>query len=155
MRTRYVEMYSLVEWHAELRRSFCLGYDPYYYNDRVPEGMAASKARSLLCSLGVFFYRDIENGQGLILKPEIGSHNYSFEGSNIVFEAPLSCYFFNVEVAYPAIVPVDYQPPPNIVKAQPYLKLKEKWGDTKKWLSWNEPKQILQVTSNFIKHARR
>ena len=42
-----------------------------------------------------------------------------------------------------------------MVKMEPYFKFKEKWGDNKQWLSWNEPKRIVRAAPGFITHAKK
>ncbi len=156
MQHRYVEMYSLVAWDNSIRTKFCLGYDPFYFNERSTEGIAASNARNLLTQLGVFYYRDIENNVGMILEPSVpGGDKFKDKTSTLFFNPPLSCFFFNVKVAYPSIHVLDYPIPDNMVKMEPYFKFKEKWGDNKQWLSWNEPKRIVRAAPGFITHAKK
>lgn len=155
MKTRYIEMYSLVPWDNQLRKQFCLGYDPYYFKEGSAEGVAASNARELLQSLGVFYYRDIENSKGLLLQPSQGDGCEKFVGKDVILDPPLSCYFFTANVLYPAIRPIDYTAPENITRAENYLNYKEKWGDTKQWLEWNTPKTIIHVTSKFVKSIKK
>lgn len=153
---RYIEMYSLVAWDNSIRTRFCLGYDPFYYNERTAEGIAAANARKLLIDLGVFYYRDIQNSVGILMQPTVGDGIDKFSDLTTVlrFEPPLTCYFFNVLVAYPSIHPVDYVLPDNVARTGTYFKYKEKWGDFKQWLSWNEPKKITRAAPGFITHAK-
>jgi len=154
MSTRHIEMYSLNSWDNGLRKQFCLGYDPYFFNETSVEGIAAHKARELLQSLGVFYYRDSENSKGLLLSPNNGSNFHLFTGDDKIFEPPIRCYFFTAHVLYPAIRPIDFICPSNITKAKGFLKYKEKWGDTKQWLEWNSSKNVLHMTSKFIKTVK-
>jgi hypothetical protein len=117
--------------------------------------MAAKRARELLQQLGVFFYRDIENSNGIILAPITGSRCEIFKpGMPVIFDPPLECYFFNVKVLYPSILPVDYVPPSKITSNAKYVEYKEKWGDTKQWLRWNDPKKLIQLDPKFVKHSK-
>lgn len=154
MVTRLVEMYSLVEWDTQLRTMFCLGYDPYYFGTNV-EGGAAKRARELLESLGVFYYRDMENGQGIMLRPTNGNRFEEFTGNEVIFNTPCPCYFFTANMAYPSMRPVDYIPPDNFTKAENFLKYKEKWGDTKQWTEWNKPKLITHITNKVVRTIKK
>lgn len=153
METRYIEMYSLCNWEPVLRKRFCLGYDPYYFDTGSTLGIAAEKARELLRSLGVFYYRDIENSRGILLQPTEGAELHKITGKEAVFDPPLECRFFNVKVLYPSMVPVDYAPPTKITLAEKYQEYKTKWGDTKLWLAWAQPIKITQVTAKFVRRS--
>ena len=152
MQTRYVEMYSLCRWEKPLRKQFCLGYDPYFFAQS-REGAAALRARELLASLGVFYYRDTENSKGILLQPTVGKAFERITGKECVFDPPLECYFSTVNVLYPAIVPIDYPVPTNIANSEKYLEYKEKWGDTKQWLRWCVPTTISQISSKMVRQV--
>lgn len=154
MKTRYVEMYSLVEWPKELRTNFCLGYDPYHHAEGTVEGIAASKARELLQGLGVFFYRDIENGYGLRVSPIQGQRSELFQNQpeRMLFDPILSCYFFNVNVAYPSIRPLEYVPPKRRMPGDKLEIFRQKHGDIRQWLAWNKPVKLVYLDNRSVKH---
>ncbi len=155
MQTRFVEMYSLIPWDSKLRRMFSLGYDPYFYEQRTVEGVAADRARELLSSIGCFYYRDSENGQSsVMLKPTCGTRYEEITGKHVIFENPLTCYFFSAHVAYPGIIPLDHVPPRRIAEATKYEEFRAKWGDTKQWLHWNEQREIIEIAPGHIRHKR-
>ena len=153
--TRYVEMYSLIQWDDRLRKVFQLGYDPYYYEPTSIQGVAASKARELLSELGCFYYRDSENGQSsVMLKPKSGLRYEEITGKQQYFNPSLTCYFYSAHIAYPSITPVDYPPPTRISEAEKYEDYKAKWKDTKQWLHWGESREILEVAPGHVRHVR-
>lgn len=155
MQTRFVEMYSLVQWDDSLRRMFQLGYDPYYYEPTSIQGVAASKARELLSDIGCFYYRDSENGQSsVVLIPKCGLRQEEITGKQQYFNPPLVCYFYSAQVVYPSITPVDHQPPKRIAEAEKYEEYKARWGDTKQWLHWGEQKEILEIAPGHVRHSR-
>ena len=153
MQVRYVEMYGLCQWEGALRRRFCLGYDPYFYSPGTREGIAADNARQLLQQLGVFYYRDDQNSKGILLTPTAGAEASRLSGMDMVFNPALTAYFFNVKVIYPAIAPVDYETPIKVTQAARFIEYKEKWGDTKHWLHWNDEVKVVRVTPGVVRRA--
>jgi len=154
MATRSVSMYSLAPFPKELRVDFELPYDPYYVGkngDSLSE--AAATSRDLLAKIGVVFYRDHAHNQGIMLQPKKIFEGKIPEvpiGEVWVPKEPLVVWGFMCETTYPHIKLLDWPAAKDATEIPSIEKYKKKWGDTKKWLKWNDKKEVLKITPGTV-----
>lgn len=125
------QMYSLREFPIELRETFELPGDPYSEDS---ENEKAGK--EYLRGLGVFFYRDEEHGEGIIIDPEDGNETPIDE--RVGFMAwKCSCDLDedNLDVT-------DWP--------KPTRKHIKKHGDAKAWMEWNVVKTIMEFNETRV-----
>lgn len=144
-------MYSLTSWDQELRRKFYLPYDPYYFGQDKEKSDATEAAMQHLRNLGVFFYRDDDHSNGLLLRPTTpDAPDYIEEDKPFSCEDPLPVYMFNCEVHYPVITPTEWDLPEDRSMQFKYQQQIDKYGDARKWYRFNKECLLRQVQRGMV-----
>lgn len=120
----YFQVYSLRPLPDDLRLNFELPGDPYDASTEI-----AGKALEFLKTLGVFFYRDEEHSEALIIEPD------DLTGS-IIEKVPIAAYKCGGVLSYEELVIVGWERPTKV-----YV---DKHGDDRAWLHWNEVKNVVE-----------
>jgi len=121
------QMYSLKEFDSSLRTEMQLPANPYHSEEAV----------EYLKNLGVFFYRDQDHAEGIIIQPDEMSEDINKTGN-------FMSYYF--EVGFLG----DGTPEPWDKASQEII---SKNGDDRAWLAFNKQRVVHTFTETAIKYS--
>ena len=125
-------MYTIKEWDRSIRTTFEIPQDPYD-----PDDTLADEAKEYLRSLGVFFYRDEENLNGIVLETDDEESIFDKRGFT-AYKQLASLKNFTIEPWFDT-------------KSKDALDKIAKEGDDRAWLLFNEEKYVLEVRESSVR----
>lgn len=137
------QMYHLKPLDKSIRTEFRLPFNPYFDDEDGEEAI------EYLRGLGVFFYRDEENSEGILITP----HPHYCDGTGVRVEVPVEDWggFLAYKSACDLNFDLESQEEDEfedievVTWERPKREYVKKWGDDRAWLNWNEQLQIVRV----------
>lgn len=125
------QMYAVQPFALDLRRAFQLPEDPYQEDESLRK-----EALEYLQSLGVFFYRDEDHSEGVMIPPSDGDPTPMWERSG--FKA----YKYGCLVQAEDLAVAGWENPDSR-----YVK---KAGDDRAWIHWEKVVNVVRVERERI-----